>query len=88
MQWRHTNDIKRIREQMKLEYSIETALRHLLEKEEYRRRSLRKIKQHIRGLKTDDELRMALLRAGAVAIRGEGEDEEWGLLSRNFDDVR
>lgn len=81
-------DRARLREEQKLDYSIETALRHLLEHPQFQRRSLAKIKRHIRGFRDDNALRLALLRAGAVCVSGEGDNEMWGLLSRNIEDVR
>ncbi len=80
--------IAQLREEMKLDYSVEAALRHLLTNPAYAKRSLKKIKYHVRGFASDDDLRMALLRAGAVAFGGEGENEMWGLLSRNEGDVK
>lgn len=79
---------EKLREEMKLDYAIETAIRHLLENENYQRRSLSKIKRHLKGFKTDDQLRMAMIRAGAVVISGDGEEELWGLLERNLDAVK
>lgn len=77
-----------LKEEMKLDYSIETAIIHLLENPNYKKRSLKKIKRHLRGFKDDDELRMALMRAGAVAFGGEGDAEMWGLLKLNEEDLR
>lgn len=82
------NDMTKLREQLKLEYSIETAIVHLLENPSYQKRSLKKIKHHLRGFSSDDELRMALIRSGAVAFGGEGDEEKWGLLDRNLADIR
>lgn len=79
---------EKLREELKLEYAIETAIRHLLENKNYQRRSLGKIKRHLKGFPSDDDLRMALIRAGAVAVSGEGDDELWGLLERNLDAVK
>ena len=81
-------DLRRLRQEMKLDYSIETAIRALLSNESYKKRGLKKIKHHLRGFKTDDELRMALIRAGAVAFSGQGEDEMWGLIVRNKEDFK
>lgn len=78
----------RLREELKLDYSIEAAIRALLSNESYKKRSLKKIKHHLRGFGTDDELRMALIRSGAVAFGGQGEDESWGLISRNKEDFK
>lgn len=77
-----------LREELKLDYSIETAVIHLLENQNYQKRSFKKIKHHLRGFKNDDALRMALMRAGAVAFGGEDEEEFWGLLSRNEDEIK
>lgn len=77
-----------LREELKLDYSIETAITHLLQNSNYQKRSLKIIKHHLRGFKNDDALRMALMRAGAVAFGGEDEDELWGLLSRNEDEIK
>ncbi|WP_299777377.1 hypothetical protein [uncultured Roseobacter sp.] len=82
------NDLEKLREEMKLDYSVEAAIRHLLENQSYQKRSLKKIKHHLRGFENDDALRMALIRAGAVAFSGSGEDEMWGLVSRNREDFR
>ena len=79
---------EKLREQMKLEYSIETAVIHLLKNPNYKKRGLKKIKYHLRGFKDDDDLRMALIRAGAVAFSIAGDTEVWGLLSRNEKDVK
>ncbi len=81
-------ELRRLKEQMKLDYSIEAAIVHLLRNPDYKKRSLRKIKHHLRGFASDDDLRMALIRAGAVAFGGEGEQEMWGLLARNEEDVK
>ena len=77
-----------LREELKLDYSIETAIIHLLQNPNYEQRSLKKINHHLRGFKDDDDLRMALMRAGAVAFGGEDEDELWGLLSRNEERIK
>ncbi|MDW3225398.1 MAG: hypothetical protein R8G34_21335 [Paracoccaceae bacterium] len=82
------NDMTKLRAEMKLDYSVETAIRHLLENPNYKKRSLKKIKHHLRGFESDDALRMALVRAGAVAFAGAGEDETWGLVSRNTEDFK
>ncbi len=77
-----------LKEEMKLDYSIEAAIIHLLKNPNYKKRSLKKLKRHLRGFKDDDELRMALMRAGAVAFDGEGDAEMWGLLDRNEEDIK
>ncbi len=77
-----------LREELKLEYSVETAIIHLLQNPNYTKRGFKKIKHHLRGFKDDDDLRMALIRAGAVAFSGSGNEEVWGLLSRNQADIK
>ncbi|MGJ8628707.1 MAG: hypothetical protein ACSHXB_17230 [Sulfitobacter sp.] len=79
---------ERLREELKLEYSVENAIRELLSNPNYKKRGLRKIKHHLRGFASDDELRRALMRAGAVAFSGEGDEEMWGLISRNSEDFK
>lgn len=81
----------RMREELKLENSIEAAIIQLLDKQNWELRSFQTIKRHIRGFK-DDELRQHLVRAGAIAFEDksrakEGPDkvEQWGLLSKNVD---
>jgi hypothetical protein len=83
---RHEKEL--LKEELKLDYSIEAAIIHLLQNPNYKKRSLKKIKRHLRGFKDDDELRMALMRAGAIAFDGEGDAEMWGLLDRNAEDVK
>jgi hypothetical protein len=77
----------KLKEELKLEHSIETAIIHLMSHPKFSKRSLKKIKHHLRGFKEDDDLRMHLIRAGAVAFSGEGEDEYWGLLEKNRNDI-
>jgi len=81
-------DFARLREEQKFDYSLEAAIVHLLENPAYKKRSLKKLKYHLRGFETDDILRQALIRAGAVAFGGEGDEERWGLLRLNQDDVK
>ena len=79
---------ERLREELKLEYSTENAIRALLTNKSYKKRGFRKIKHHLRGFETEDELRRALIRAGAVAFSGQGDEEMWGLISRNEEDFK
>jgi hypothetical protein len=76
------------KEENKLDFSVETAIIHLLRNPNYKKRGLKKIKHHLRGFENDNDLRMALIRAGAVAFSDKGGDEIWGLLSRNEDDIK
>ena len=87
-----------LRQELKLEYSIETAIIQLLGKQGWKQRSIKAIKRHIRGF-ADDELRQYLVRAGAVAFEGRPdpdsgerskdpeEQELWGLLKNNVDSL-
>jgi len=75
-------------EELKLEYSIESAIHALLSNPKYQKRSLKKIKHHLRGFENDDALRMALIRSGAVAFSGKDEKELWGLLDLNKGDLK
>lgn len=79
---------KKLREELKLDYSIEAAIHALLSNPNYKKRSLKKIKHHLRGFDDDNALRQALIRAGAVAFSGQGEEEMWGLISRNTEDFK
>ncbi|MEM6371722.1 MAG: hypothetical protein AAF727_02950 [Pseudomonadota bacterium] len=79
---------QKLREEMKLDYSIEAAIHALLSNPNYRKRSLKKIKHHLRGFDDDNALRQSLMRAGAVAFSGHGDAEMWGLISRNSADFK
>ena len=79
---------EKLREEMKLEYSIENAIHALLSNPNYKKRSLKKIKHHLRGFADDNDLRLALIRAKAVAFSGSGDDEMWGLIERNVEDFK
>ncbi len=89
------NEHKRLREELKLEYSVENAIIQLLEKQGYPKRSFHRLKKHIRGFE-DDELRQHLVRAGAIAFENKKYSKEqqpdrrerWGLLRNNLDDLR
>jgi hypothetical protein len=83
-----TQVFKRLREEKKFEYSLETAIVHLLENPEFKKRSFSKIQRHLRGFENDNDLRQALIRAGAVSFQGTDGEELWGLLSRNREDVK
>lgn len=80
----HAAQLDRLREELKLEYSVETAIRHLLDKQGWELRSFDAISHHIRGFKPDD-LRQHLVRAGAVAFEDGDKVEKWGLLEKNAD---
>ena len=92
------NEEKRLREELKLEYSAEKAIIELLGNRGWELRSFKTIKHHIRGF-DDDELRRLLVRSGAIAFQQKPEDrdmndahrgdsdklERWGLLEKNRD---
>ncbi|MEL6218643.1 MAG: hypothetical protein AAFR79_09275 [Pseudomonadota bacterium] len=71
---------EKIREELKLEFSIETALKKLLNDQGWKFRTFDAVRYHIKGLE-DDKIREHLLRAGAIAFRDEKGNEIWGLLS-------
>lgn len=83
--WAAVLQREKVRDELKLEYSVETAIIHLLKNPSYKIRSFAKIKHRLRGFE-DDELRKALVRAGAV--RNKDDDEMWGLLRLNEDAVK
>ncbi|MDU8913158.1 hypothetical protein [Aestuariicoccus sp. MJ-SS9] len=80
--------LQKLREERKFDYSVGAAIEHLLSNPNYKKRSLKKIKHHSQGFSDDDELRQALVRAGAVSFGGEGEEEMWGLIKRNMEDIK
>ena len=85
--WAAVQQREKLRQELKLEFSVETAIVHLLEHPSYQTRSFDKIKRHIRGFE-DDELRKSLVRAGAVVVREKDGEEMWGLLNLNKDAVK
>ncbi|MCV3273054.1 hypothetical protein [Roseobacter sinensis] len=85
------NEKQRIREELKLEHAVETAITQLLDKQGWELRSFDTIKRHVRGF-DDDTLRQYLVRAGAIAFddqtrrsEGPGKVERWGLLKNNIE---
>lgn len=92
------NEERRIREELKLEYSAEEAITQLLDRQGWELRSFKTIKGHLKGFE-DDELRKLLVRSGAIAFQQEPEDrhpddpdrhdpeklERWGLMERNLE---
>lgn len=77
-------DFELDRDRLRTEFMAEQVARKLLESEKWKKRSFKEIKKRLGGFE-DDELRKILVRAGAV--RFEGDDELWGLLSRNTNDL-
>lgn len=80
-------ELAKLREELKFDYSVEKVIRHLLNHPEHRKRSFKVIRHHLRGFETDNDLRMALMRAGAVAFDSDDLGEVWGLLERNERDI-
>ncbi len=79
----------RMRQDLKLEFSIEAVIVQLLDKQGWELPSFKTIKYHIRGF-NDDVLRKYLVRAGAIAFEDKDRDdpkkrERWGLLKNNID---
>jgi hypothetical protein len=68
---------RRMRLEYGLQHSIERSIQRLLSRG-WEARSFAVIKHHIRGF-SDDELRQALVRSGAIAFESDGR-EFWGLL--------
>ena len=68
--------------QYKLEDRSEELLFRLLGHERFRLRTFATIKYHVAGFE-DNELRKALIRAGALRFEDALGAETWGLLDRN-----
>lgn len=72
-----------LRREYMLEHRSEDLVRRLMLHPDFKRRSFRKIRNHVGGFDNDeDELRRILIRAGAVRL-GFGDQEQWGLIERN-----
>jgi len=67
---------------IRTEFQAEEVVKMFLEDPRWEQRTLKQIKHHIGGFK-DDELQRILVRAGAVRFGTEGENERWGLITRN-----
>lgn len=77
---------ERLSAEMRTEFMAEAAIRHLLQHEQWKRRSFDRIRKHVGGF-DDNELRRILVGAGAVRF-GEPNDEMWGLRERNLEGLR
>ncbi len=89
---------KRIRAELKLEYSVEDAIIQLLDKQGWELRSYQTIKSHLKGFE-DDELRKLLVRSGAISFQQKPDErhpddpnrndpeklERWGLMKNNLE---
>ena len=79
---------EKLQREFQLEFATEAALKALLSAGEYKMRSFRRIKHHLPGFADDNDLRLHLIRAGAVCFAGEpgneaAGDEMWGLLEKH-----
>lgn len=79
---------EKLQREFQLEFATEAALKALLETDKYKMRSFKKIKHHLPGFPSENELRLHLIRAGAVCFAGTPGDETtgdemWGLLVKN-----
>ena len=82
---------RRLRAELRTELMTERAVLELLKVKGWEKRSIGAIEKRIGGFQ-QDELRRALVRAGAVRFEGEKQEdgtrvELWGLVSRNKDDL-
>lgn len=75
---------EKLRREFQLEYATEAALRKLLESDDYEMRAFDKIRHHLPGFRDDNELRLYLIRAGAVRFQSQELGEVWGLLDRHY----
>lgn len=73
----------RLRREFQLEFATEAALQALLLDGEYKMRTFTKIKHHLPAFSEDNDLRLHLIRAGAVCFYDNDGEELWGLLSRH-----
>jgi hypothetical protein len=79
---------EKLQREFQLEFATEAALKALLNADKYKMRSFKRIKHHLPGFASDDDLRLHLIRAGAVCFAGEpgndaAGDEMWGLLEKH-----
>jgi hypothetical protein len=75
---------ERLAAELRTEFMAEEAIRMLLQHPKWTQRSFGAIKRRIRGF-SDEDLRVLLVRSGAVAFGGERDTEWWGLRERNMD---
>ena len=73
----------KLRREFQLEFATEAALQVLLADGEYTMRSFDKIKRHLPAFSDDNDLRLHLIRAGAVCFESSSGEERWGLLERH-----
>ncbi|MBD3638741.1 MAG: hypothetical protein HUJ25_15415 [Crocinitomicaceae bacterium] len=77
-------EIRKLQLAHKTDFMAETTAIHFLSHKSYTDRSFDTLKQHLGGF-DDDELRKILVRAGAIRVYRDGDDQDewWRLLSRN-----
>ncbi|MFC3101684.1 hypothetical protein [Altererythrobacter lauratis] len=73
----------KLRREFQLEFATERALQALLADGEYSMRSFTKLKRHLPAFSDDNDLRLHLIRAGAVCFESKDGEELWGLLDRH-----
>lgn len=75
----------RFRRAYRLDDRTEAILRRLLKDRRFKRRKFETIQSFVPL--TDEKLREALMRAGAVRLMGNDDQEYWGLLENHLDRV-
>lgn len=80
---KHKQEMQKLFESNKTEFMAETTARYFLNHKSHIERSFATLKQHLGGF-DDNELRRILVRAGAIRVFRDGDenDEWWRLLSR------
>jgi hypothetical protein len=76
---------RKLKSELRTEFMAEQVARALLEDERWKKRSFSAIKKRLGGFE-DNELRKILVRAGAIRFESK-DDEYWGLLSKNRNDI-
>ena len=77
---------RRLRADLRTEFMAEQVAKELLESAKWEKRSFEQIRKRLGGFE-DNELRKILVRAGAARFGGDGDDELWGLIRRNQDEI-
>lgn len=82
-------ELRKLQLAHKTDFMAETTAIHFLSHKSYTDRSFETLKQHLGGF-SDDELRKILVRAGAIRVFRDGDQEEewWRLLSRNKEYIK
>jgi len=77
---------RKLRTDLRTEFMAEEAVKRLLKSPKWQKRSFEEISKRLGGFQ-GNELRKLLVRAGAVRFTGEAEQELWGLVERNENDL-